>query len=103
MAKAKKQSKQKRQRTRTSLSAKLLILILLAAIGWQLHGLKSQVESAQLEKERLAAQVEAVQQENSALAADIAEGSTPEKMQEIAREELGWVMPGEYVFYNRSN
>ena len=32
------------------------------------------------------------------LAADIAEGATQEKMQEIARRELGWVLPGEYVF-----
>ena len=61
------------------------------------------VADAQAEKERLAAQVETTRQENEALAADIAEGGTAEKKQEIARDELGWVGPGEYVFYNRSN
>lgn len=103
MASAKKKSKQKRQRVHASLPTKLLILTLLVAIGWQLHSLHGQVESAQEKKELLAAQVEAKAQENDALAADIAEGPTSEKMQEIAREELGWVAPGEYVFYNRNN
>lgn len=103
MASKKKRSGKKRQRARASLPTKFLILALLIAIGWQLHSLHGQVESAQAEKELLAAQVEAKTQENDALAADIAEGTTPEKMQEIAREELGWVAPGEYVFYNRNN
>ncbi|MCI9554368.1 MAG: hypothetical protein HFG06_03730 [Oscillibacter sp.] len=47
---------------------------------------------------RVAALVEGKRQENDALRADIEEGCTPEKMQEIARRELGWVLPGEYVF-----
>ena len=36
--------------------------------------------------------------ENDALAADIAEGPTREKIEEIARDELGLVTPNEYVF-----
>lgn len=103
MANVKKKSGKKRRRARASLPAKILILTLLVAIGWQLHSLNGQLESAQAEKERLAAQVEAKTQENDILAADIAQGTTPEKMQEIAREELGWIAPGEYVFYNRNN
>ena len=42
--------------------------------------------------------MESKRQENDALSADIEEGCTPEKMQEIARRELGWLLPGEYVF-----
>ena len=42
-------------------------------------------------------------QENDALSQDIAEGSTQEKMLEIAREELGYVGPNEYVVYDVSN
>lgn len=103
MGSTQKKHAQKRRHIRASLPTKLLILTLLVAIGWQLHNLHGQVESAQERKELLAAQVEAKTQENDALAADIAEGPTPEKMQDIAREELGWVAPGEYVFYNRNN
>ena len=39
-----------------------------------------------------------MEQENAALEADIAEGPTEEKLQDIARDELGFVKPGEYVF-----
>ena len=96
-------AKRKQERRRTGLMTKLLILVLLAAIGYQLYGLRAQVEKAQAEKERYAAQVEALRQENETLTADIAEGATQEKMEQIARDELGLVTPGEYVVYNTSN
>ena len=96
-------AKRKQERRRTGLMTKLLILVVLAAIGYQLYGLRAQVEKAQAEKERYAAQVEALRQENETLTADIAEGATQEKMEQIARDELGLVTPGEYVFYNTSN
>ena len=85
-------------RIRTSLLARLLIVILLAALVCEVYALRERVSSAEAEKERIAARVESLRQENDALAADIQEGCTPEKMQEIARRELGWVLPGEYVF-----
>ena len=82
---------------------KLLLLALLLGIGWQLIRLQDQVETAQAEREQLAAQVEIQRQENGALAADIAEGNTQEKMEEIARNELGMVYPGEYVLCDGVN
>ena len=90
--------KKRTLKVHTSLAVKLLILALLAAVGWRLYALRVQVESARQERDAVAAQVEIQRQKNDALAADIAEGATPEKMQEIARRELGWVLPGEYVF-----
>ena len=78
-------------------------MVLLAALGWQLYDLRQQVESAQKERDRYAQQVAAKTEENDALSADIAEGMTPEKVEEIAREQLGLVTPGEYVFYDISN
>ena len=98
-----KQAKKKSQRTRASLFTKVLVLALLAGIGWQLINIRSQVESATAEKARLEAQVQEQQQANDALAADIAEGNTQEKMEEIARDELGYVSPGERVFIDTSN
>lgn len=94
-------AKQKRAgsvRLRTGLLAKLLIVILLAALVCKVYALREQVSDAEAEKARIAAQVEGKRQENDALAADIKEGCTPEKMQEIARRELGWALPDEYVF-----
>lgn len=77
---------------------KLLVVLLLAALGCQVYALREQVADAEAEKARVAALVERRRQENDALTEDIAEGCTPEKMQEIARRELGWLLPGEYVF-----
>ena len=98
-----RQKKQPRQRVRASLFTKVLILVLLVGIGWQLVRLRDQVEAAEAEKARLETQIQAQQQENDALAADSAEGNTQEKMEEIARETLGLVYPGERVFIDKSN
>ena len=99
---AKKSTKQP-QRAKTSLLTRILLLLLLVGIGWQLVRIHDQVEAAVEEKARLEAQIQAQQQENDALAADIAEGNTQEKMEEIARETLGLVYPGERVFIDKSN
>ena len=95
MAKSEKQAK---RRSKGSLLPKLIIVAVLAAIGVQLRTLHVQVQDAQAERDALAAQVAAQQQENDALAEDIAEGSTEEKMKELAREELGLVEPDQRVF-----
>ena len=93
-----KKAKKQKKRPRASRLTKIVLLVVLAAIGWQLYGLQSKVAAAQAEKERYAAQVAQTQRENEALAADIAEGPTREKIEEIARDELGLVTPNEYVF-----
>jgi len=95
--------KKAKKRAKSSLLTRLLLLVLLVGIGWQLYNLRDQVANAQSDMELLAARVDAQRQENDALSADIAEGNTPEKMEEIAREELGLVTPDEYVFYDVSN
>lgn len=87
-----------RKKAKTGPLTKLVILLLLAAMGWQLYGLRGQLEQAQAERDQYAAQVAEQQQKNAALEADIAEGPTDEKLEEIARDELGLVKPGEYVF-----
>lgn len=95
---AKKGHEKKQSRPRAGILTKAVILVLLAAIGWQLYDLHGQIKNAQTEKEQYAAQVEAQRRENEALKADIEEGPTPEKIEEIARNELGLVKSGEYVF-----
>lgn len=98
-----KKTAAKKQRTRASVFTKLLILALLVGIGFQLYRLQGQVADAQAERDALASRVQAQQQENDGLSKDIEEGTTPEKMEEIAREELGMVAPGERVYYDTSN
>ena len=93
-----KARRRKKVKVRARPLTKLVILVLLVAIGWQLYGLRSQVRRAQEEREQYAALVAEKQGENAALEADITEGPTDEKLEEIARDELGLVKPGEYVF-----
>ena len=79
------------------------ILLLLAAIGWQLYHLQSQIASTQAEKDRTAQQVEMLKQTNDALRFFNDKATTDEKMKDLARNELGWTDPDEYVFYDKSN
>ena len=109
---AKQRKTPKAVKLRTGLLTKLLIVVLLAALACEAFTLREKVSGAEAEKawtaawpqdvlavnKSVAALVEGKRQENDALQADIDEGCTPEKMQEIARRELGWVLPGEYVF-----
>lgn len=91
-------AKKKKERVHSLVTTRIIILLLLAGVGLQLWHLNGQVAEATAQREELSEEVAQMEQENSALAADIAEGSTVEKMKELARSELGYVDPGEYVF-----
>ena len=65
---------------------KLLLLALLLLIGAHL--------SAQLEQQ---------QRENDSLSSALEKADDPEYLQELAREQLDMVSPGEKVFYDVSN
>ena len=94
---------EKRLKARTGFLTRIVLLLLLVGVGWQLVHLKDQVRQAEAEREQLSAQVEEQRQENAALAEDIENGASQEQMEEIARDELGMVAPGEKVFYDVSN
>lgn len=93
----------KKEHAKASFFTKLLILVLLGALSWQLVHLHNQVGQARDEKAQLAAQVDTKQQENAALSKDIKNGGSQDQMEEIARDQLGMVSPGEKVFYDVSN
>ena len=86
-----------------SLSVHLVLLLVLAVLGWRLYVQQGENEKARAEHDAYAQQVETLKQDNEALRADIAEGATDEKMEELARNELGWTDSNEYVFYDKSN
>ena len=85
-------------RPRAGILIKVVVVMLLVALGWKVYDLQGQITAAKEEKDRYAEQVAEMEQANAALEADIEEGPTDEKLQEIARDELGFVKPGEYVF-----
>lgn len=102
MARAGNRKKNRRQ-LKVGLFGKLLLLTLIVALGLQLYQLRGRLDRAEAEKVRLSEQVRGQQQSNDKLQKAIDGGGTQEQMEEIARDELGLVAPGDRVFYDVSN
>ncbi|WP_312636090.1 hypothetical protein [Oscillibacter sp.] len=95
--------KKSRRQLRLGLFGKLLLVSLIVALGLQLYHLRTQVEQAETQKILLSEQVRNSQQGNDHLQKAIDGGGTQEQMEQIARDELGLVAPGDRVFYDVSN
>ena len=61
--------------------------------------MRGQIQRAQSDRDDLAAQVAAQTQVNADLADAVENSGDPERQADIARNKLGLVEPGEYVFY----
>lgn len=86
-----------------SLPVALLLLALALLIGSHLLSLRDQIDSAEAEKQSLAAQVDALARENETLSSALEKADDEEYLQELAREQLDVVSPGERIFYDVSN
>lgn len=98
MAKAAKEPKK-----RTSFLTMLVIAVLIVLVGVQLIHLRAQIETAQAEQTALQSKLDAAKQENDALSSALEKADDPEFLQELARDQLGYVTPGEKSFYDVSN
>ena len=81
----------KKGKKRTSFLTMLVIAILIALVGVQLIHLRSQSD------------LDTAKQENDALSSALEKADDPEFLQELARDQLGYVTPGEKTFYDVSN
>ena len=70
----------------------LYSLCSLAAVAWQL-------EAAEKDFRRLEEEYAAVKNEQKMLSAQLESGLDDSEIEEMARERLGLVMPGEKIFY----
>ncbi len=84
---------------RAGLLTKILILVLLIAVAISLLELNKQVEQAQARKEDLTRQVAIQTQTNADLADAIEHSDDLDRIEDVAREKLGLVKPGEIIFY----
>lgn len=91
-------TKTKKRRSNPLLRIFLLCAILL--LSFQIFRLQQQLASASAEQSALETQVMTQQQENDALLADLQRADDPAYLQDLARQELGFVTPGERVFYD---
>ncbi len=88
---------------RAGMLTKLLILILLVATVTTYLNLQNELRGLTAQQATLERQNEKVRQENESLSAAIAQKDDPERIAAVARERLGYVAPGEIVFYDSGN
>lgn len=81
----------------------ILLAVLLFLVGAHLLNLREEIRAAEAEKVALAEKIAAVEQENAALEASLEKAGDEEYLQELARDQLGLVIPEEKVFYDVSN
>ena len=88
---------------RTSPLTMLVIAILIVLVGVQLVHLRGQIEQAKGELTGLKSELAAAKQENDSLASALEKADDPAFLQELARDQLGYVTPGEKSCYDVSN
>lgn len=93
----------KKEKKRASLLTMLVIFVLLALLGVELVHIRAQIDEAETAQQELQAKLDAARQENDALSSALEKADDPEFLQELARDQLGYVTPGEKTFYDVSN
>ena len=87
---------------RAGLITKLVIMILMIYMTVSLLTLRTQIESAQGQRDILAAQVAAQRVDNQQLAEAIENSDDPAMLESVAREK-GYVKPGEILYVDVAN
>lgn len=81
----------------------LIVVALAALVGLEVLHLRGEIAQAQSDRETLQTQLDAKRQENDALSSALEKADDPAFLQELARDQLGYVKPGEKSFYDVSN
>lgn len=88
---------------RAGMLTKLLLAIVLVVSVTTFLNLQAQARELAEQKAVLERQTARQKQENEALAAAIADKDNPQRIADVARERLGYVVPGEIIFYDGGN
>ena len=84
---------------KASLLTKIVVLALLIAAATALLNLQHKITAAQADLAQAQSEVAAQKQINADLADAVENSDDPDRQTDIARDKLGLVEPGEYVFY----
>lgn len=88
---------------KASMFTKIVVIALTLYAVISLVSVRAKVAEAEAKRETLQQQVTAMTQENAELQYQIDHGTDEETIEDIARNKLGLVLPGERVFYDISN
>ena len=86
-----------RRTKKAGLSTKLVVLALLIGLSVTLLDMRSQLQKAQSQKTALEHQVQAQAQINADLRDAVQNKDDPQRQEDIARNALGLVKPGEII------
>lgn len=87
---------------RAGMITKVVILGLMVYLTISLLSLRTQIQSAQLERDQLTAQVTSQKLENQELAEAIEHSDDPEMLESVAQAK-GYVKPGEILYIDVAN
>ncbi|MBE6908168.1 MAG: hypothetical protein E7474_00995 [Ruminococcaceae bacterium] len=90
-------------KTRGGAFAALVVLVLLLLVGMQLMNMRGKLAEARSEQILLSERVARQEQENRTLEAALERAEDPAYLQQLARDQLGMVTPGQKDFYDVSN
>ena len=80
-----------------------IILLCLALMGYALFALanaKAELRALNAQAETMRQQVQTTTEQNAALEYKIENSDDPEVMEQVIREQFGYVKPGDKVFYD---
>lgn len=82
---------------------KIVVLAMVIYAAVSLVNMRGRIIQAREEQAQLEAEVKTLTASNAALEYEINHSTDPETIENIAREKLGLVLPGETVYYDISN
>ena len=85
---------------RSKLSTKIIVFALIVYAGIGLLAIRGKIENAQAQLDEVRRAVAELEISNSELEYDIEHYNEPDVIADIARSNLGLVLPGEMVFYD---
>lgn len=88
---------------KTSLIIRIVIVALVLYAGISLVNLKAQTKIAEKQSGELQEQVDDAVQENEELQYAIDHSTDPDVIEDVARNDIGLVKPGEKIFYDVSD
>lgn len=88
---------------KTSLIIRIVIVVLVLYAGISLVNLKAQTIKAEKQRVELQEQVDNAVQENEELQYAIDHSTDPDVIEDVARNDIGLVKPGEKIFYDVSD
>ena len=81
---------------------KIIIAILAIQAVFTIISIRSRVDTAENDREALVSQVKKLEAANAAIDHEIQHSENEDTIENIARDKLGLVLPGEIVYYDIS-